>query len=94
MDELSAFQGASPTLKNYEAELFSRADLVFTGGQSLYESKVNKIMSTILVTGGARYISIKYIVLTSFKYYVSRRRDMKFQIECNTGDISKICLIC
>ncbi|MEH2328481.1 UDP-galactopyranose mutase [Nostoc sp.] len=42
MDELSAFQGASPTLKNYEAELFSRADLVFAGGQSLYESKVNQ----------------------------------------------------
>ena len=42
MDELSAFQGASPTLKNYEAELFSRADLVFTGGESLYESKVNQ----------------------------------------------------
>ncbi|MFN6475456.1 UDP-galactopyranose mutase [Nostoc sp. DedQUE07] len=42
MDELSAFQGASPTLKNYEAELFKRADLVFTGGQSLYESKVNQ----------------------------------------------------
>jgi UDP-galactopyranose mutase len=42
MDELSAFQGASPTLKNYEAELFRRADLVFTGGQSLYESKVNQ----------------------------------------------------
>ncbi|MEH2123749.1 UDP-galactopyranose mutase [Nostoc sp.] len=42
MDELSAFQGASPTLKNYEAELFNRADLVFTGGQSLYESKVNQ----------------------------------------------------
>ncbi|RCJ15917.1 hypothetical protein A6S26_06375 [Nostoc sp. ATCC 43529] len=36
MDELSAFKGASPTLKNYEAELFQRADLVFTGGQSLY----------------------------------------------------------
>ncbi|MDZ8186295.1 MAG: UDP-galactopyranose mutase [Nostoc sp. ChiSLP02] len=42
MDELSAFKGASPTLKNYEAELFGRADLVFTGGQSLYESKVNQ----------------------------------------------------
>lgn len=42
MDELSAFQGASPALKNYEAELFRRADLVFTGGQSLYESKVNQ----------------------------------------------------
>lgn len=42
MDELSGFQGAPPTLKNYEAELFRRADLVFTGGQSLYENKVNQ----------------------------------------------------
>ncbi len=42
MDELSAFKGASPALKNNEAELFRRADLVFTGGQSLYESKVNQ----------------------------------------------------
>lgn len=42
MDELSAFKGASNALKNYEAELFRRADLVFTGGQSLYESKVNQ----------------------------------------------------
>lgn len=39
MDELSAFKGASPTLREREAELFSRADLVFTGGQSLYEAK-------------------------------------------------------
>ncbi|MBD2778441.1 UDP-galactopyranose mutase [Iningainema tapete] len=42
MDELSAFKGAPPALKNNEAELFKRADLVFTGGQSLYESKVNQ----------------------------------------------------
>ncbi|MBD2497410.1 UDP-galactopyranose mutase [Nostoc sp. FACHB-280] len=42
MDELSAFKGASPKLKGYEAELFRRADLVFTGGQSLYENKVNQ----------------------------------------------------
>jgi UDP-galactopyranose mutase len=42
MDELSGFHGSPPTLKNYEAELFRRADLVFTGGQSLYESKVNQ----------------------------------------------------
>lgn len=42
MDELSAFKGASPKLKDYEAELFRRADLVFTGGQSLYEHKVNQ----------------------------------------------------
>jgi len=39
MDELSAFAGAPPTLRAREQELMSRADLVFTGGQSLYESK-------------------------------------------------------
>lgn len=39
MDELSAFKGASPALREYEAEIFRRADLVFTGGQSLYEAK-------------------------------------------------------
>jgi len=39
MDELSAFKGAPPILKDREAELFKRADLVFTGGQSLYEAK-------------------------------------------------------
>jgi UDP-galactopyranose mutase len=39
MDELSAFHGASPELLKHEAELLSRADLVFTGGQSLYEAK-------------------------------------------------------
>jgi UDP-galactopyranose mutase len=39
MDELSAFKGASHALKEREAELFKCADLVFTGGQSLYEAK-------------------------------------------------------
>ncbi len=39
MDELSAFKGAPPALREREAELFRRADLVFTGGQSLYEAK-------------------------------------------------------
>jgi len=39
MDELSAFQGAPPHLRELEQELFQRADLVFTGGQSLYEAK-------------------------------------------------------
>ena len=42
MDELSAFKGASPALRAQEAELFRHADLVFTGGQSLYESKVHQ----------------------------------------------------
>lgn len=39
MDELSAFAGAPPGLKRLEAELLVRADLVLTGGQTLYESK-------------------------------------------------------
>ena len=39
MDELSAFHGAPPALRAHEAELFDRADIVFTGGQSLYEAK-------------------------------------------------------
>lgn len=39
MDELSAFQGAPPVMREREAELMSRADLLFTGGQSLYEAK-------------------------------------------------------
>lgn len=39
MDELSAFRGAPPELLDREEELLSRADLVFTGGHSLYEAK-------------------------------------------------------
>jgi len=39
MDELSAFLHAPPTLRERERELFERADLVFTGGRSLYEAK-------------------------------------------------------
>ncbi len=39
MDELSAFNGASPDLIAQERSLFSRADLVFTGGRSLYDAK-------------------------------------------------------
>ncbi|HEV2707948.1 MAG TPA: glycosyltransferase family 1 protein [Pyrinomonadaceae bacterium] len=42
MDELSAFKGAPRSLREREAELFERADLVFTGGQSLYEAKRDK----------------------------------------------------
>ena len=39
MDELSAFANAPAELKTREAQLLQRADLVFTGGQSLYEAK-------------------------------------------------------
>lgn len=39
MDELSAFQGAPPELIQREQKLFAKADVVFAGGASLYESK-------------------------------------------------------
>lgn len=42
MDELSAFKFAPPELIENERRLLERADLVFTGGQSLYEAKKDK----------------------------------------------------
>jgi UDP-galactopyranose mutase len=39
MDELSAFKNADPNLPRLERELMRRADVVFTGGQSLFEAK-------------------------------------------------------
>ena len=39
MDELSAFAQAPPALRAFETALFGRADVVFTGGRSLYEAK-------------------------------------------------------
>jgi UDP-galactopyranose mutase len=41
MDELSLFRGAPARLCENERELLKRADLVFTGGVSLFESKRN-----------------------------------------------------
>ncbi len=42
MDELSAFWGAPPKLLEQERELIRRADIVFTGGYSLYEAKQSR----------------------------------------------------
>lgn len=39
MDELSAFKNAPPQLRQLEREVLSRANLVFTGGMSLFEAK-------------------------------------------------------
>jgi len=39
MDELSGFAGAPPQLLDREAQLFSAADVVFTGGLRLYQAK-------------------------------------------------------
>lgn len=38
MDELSAFKNAPPLLLKLEQELIERADVVFTGGASMYEA--------------------------------------------------------
>lgn len=42
MDELSAFKFAPPELLSNEEQIYNKADLVFTGGQSLYEAKKNR----------------------------------------------------
>jgi glycosyltransferase involved in cell wall biosynthesis len=42
MDELSGFRGAPPELLSLERELFARADIVFTGGRSLYVAKAQQ----------------------------------------------------
>ena len=42
MDELSAFKNAPPELIENERRLLEKADLVFTGGQSLFEAKKDK----------------------------------------------------
>jgi UDP-galactopyranose mutase len=42
MDELSAFKFAPPELKEREQQLFEKADVVFTGGYSIYEAKREK----------------------------------------------------
>ena len=42
MDELSAFKFAPAELKELEEEMMQRADVVFTGGQSLYEAKKHR----------------------------------------------------
>jgi glycosyltransferase involved in cell wall biosynthesis len=41
MDELSAFKFAPPILKELEKQMFQKADVVFTGGHSIYEAKKN-----------------------------------------------------
>ncbi|MEP6726106.1 MAG: glycosyltransferase family 1 protein [Bacteroidota bacterium] len=42
MDELSAFKNAPAAIKKRETELMEKADIVFTGGNSLYQAKKNK----------------------------------------------------
>jgi UDP-galactopyranose mutase len=65
MDELVNFKGASPELLELEAKLLKIADLVFTGGTSLYEAKrdrhssVHAFPSSVDVSHFARARGIK-----------------------------------
>lgn len=42
MDELSAFRFAPPQLLQLEEQLFKKADVVFTGGHTLYQAKKDR----------------------------------------------------
>lgn len=65
MDELSAFAGAPAAMRENEQSLFREADLVFTGGASLYASKrdqhpsVHLFPSSVDVAHFSRAISSK-----------------------------------
>ena len=64
MDQLSNFKNAPPELVEREAELLKAADLVFTGGRSLYEAKkdlhpsVHAFPSSIDVSHFSRALSV------------------------------------
>ena len=48
MDELSSFKFAPAELRDLERDLMQRADVVFTGGRSLYDAKRDRHPSTYL----------------------------------------------
>jgi UDP-galactopyranose mutase len=52
MDELAAFKGAPAALKLQEQALLSMADLVFTGGLSLYRARLATLQSIHLFPSG------------------------------------------
>ena len=52
MDELAAFKFTPPKLRQQEQELFDRADLVFTGGPSLYEARQHRHSDVHLFPSG------------------------------------------
>lgn len=55
MDELSAFKFSPPELKQREHELLNVCDLVFTGGDSLFQTKKNQHDKVILFPSSIDY---------------------------------------
>src|SRR5436853_6809655 len=52
MDELAAFKGAPTALKEQDQRLLQQADIVFTGGASLYRSRLPHNVNTHLFPSG------------------------------------------
>jgi UDP-galactopyranose mutase len=74
MDELANFKFAPPQLKEQEARLLRRADVVFTGGASLHESKLPYNRNTHLFASGvdAKHYSRACLETTEVPEAVSR----------------------
>jgi hypothetical protein len=73
MDELSLFKGAPVHLINQEKYLMAHADIVFTGGKSLYESK-NSFITMCIVSEFCRGTTF----CTSLKRNFGRCRYCRF----------------
>ncbi|NJL96090.1 MAG: glycosyltransferase family 1 protein, partial [Anaerolineae bacterium] len=73
MDELSAFKGAPPQLREWEARMLARANLVFTGGVSLYQSRASHNTSTHLFPSG---VEIEHFARAANRYAFPRPADL------------------
>lgn len=73
MDELSAFLHSPPELKHREKLLMERADIVFTGGYSLYEAKKD------------RHLNIHLFPSSIDKGHFHRARMMNSEFEDQNG---------
>ncbi|WP_300435350.1 glycosyltransferase [Christiangramia sp.] len=72
MDELSLFKGAPAELIEQEKFLISEADIVFTGGKSLYESKSQRHPNTFCFPS-----SVEREHFEKARYHLSLPEDLK-----------------
>lgn len=73
MDQLSAFAGAPPDLIQREKDVLAGADVVFTGGVSLYESKKALNPNTYLFPSG---VEIAHFARAAQRHNVERPADL------------------
>lgn len=77
MDELTAFRGAPEGLRSAEADLLQRANLVFTGGKSLYECKRH------------RHISVHCFPSSIDREFFSRARNIRAELAFDQAQIPR-----